>query len=69
MASSSDIEIKVHQHPSGNLTLQERNIGDTMWKDLYTTSDALSFYRAAVRKLADYAAQGIIVKQYTDITP
>ena len=67
MSSLKNIEIKVNHHPSGNLTLEERNVGDPNWTqfigtDLWANSDALSFYRAAIKKLADYVNQGIAVK-------
>lgn len=71
MSSQRCIEMQVDQHSSGNLTLKERNVGDRMWTDvkgkpLFVNLDAVSFYRAVARRLANYSRRGITVERYND---
>ena len=72
MASKRHIELQVDWHPSGNLTLKERAVGEMFWTDvkgLLGKRDAASFYRSVALRLADYASQGIVVEKYMDAGP
>ncbi|MHB0873760.1 MAG: hypothetical protein ACYC2J_11370 [Acidithiobacillus ferrooxidans] len=66
-----DIEVRVDSHPSGRLTLKERNIGELMWSDvadqgLLGNLNHVSFYRQVARRLANHAQKGIQVVNYND---
>ena len=71
MATPKKIEMHVDCHSSGRLTLKERAPSETMWNDiteekLFGNNDAVSFYRAVSKRMADYAAKGVVVASYVD---
>ena len=55
--------IRTTKHPSGNLTCEFREEGDTLWKDgkgyLFCNPDAISFYSAVEKWKSALRAQGI----------
>ena len=74
MSTSQQIEMQVDHHPSGRLTLKERNVGEAMWSDVKAQSlwgnlDAASFYQQVARQLANHAQAGVIVASYKDNGP
>ena len=74
MSTAQQIDVQIDHHPSGNLTLKERNVGEVMWGDvkaqgLWTNSDAASFYQQVAGRLASHAQAGIIVSSYKDTGP
>jgi len=74
MSTPQNIDVQIDHHPSGNLTLKERNIGEVMWSDvktqgLWANSDAASFYQHVAGRLASHAQAGIIVSSYKDTGP
>ena len=75
MATTSEIEMQVHYHPSDRYSLMERVPGTTVWTDaeasslLFKNSDATSFYRAVAKRMASLAANNVKVVSYLDTTP
>lgn len=70
MSNHQQIEMQIHRHPSGNLTLMERHDRASMWADVMfpniLRNDSASFYREVARRLANYAMNGIPVVSYKD---
>ena len=63
--------MQVDYHPSGRLTLKERNVGETIWTDvtaelLHGNSDAASFYQQVASRLANHAQTNVTVSSYKD---
>jgi len=74
MTTSRQIDVQVDHHPSGNLTLKERNVGQATWSDvkgehLVANSDAAQFYQQVAKRLASHAKNGVIVASYKDTGP
>ncbi|NOU01915.1 MAG: hypothetical protein HOO95_10140 [Gallionella sp.] len=70
MSTSQQIEVQVDYHPSGRLTLKERNVGET-WADvkaqgLFGNSDPASFYQQVAKRLAKHAQTNVTVSSYKD---
>lgn len=68
------IEVQVDSHPTGNLTLKERQQGEAMWVDiseegLFANDDPASFYKKVAQRLAAHSQKGVQIISYTDTTP
>jgi len=74
MTTSRQIDVQVDHHPSGNLTLKERDVGQAMWSDvkgehLGANPNVAQFYQQVAKRLARHAKNGVIVVSYKDTGP
>jgi hypothetical protein len=64
------VDLQIDHHPSGNRTLKQRDVGQTMWSDLrddlLANSNEATFYHAVVRHIGHLLEAGHQVKSITD---
>lgn len=61
----TNLELKVHYHPSGRRTLQRRNVGEQKFSDymgiLFGNTNEAEFYRAVAQELGNLMRDGVCV--------
>lgn len=61
--SKIEYQLQVDHHPSGNLTLKQREVGQSMWSDvrsngLFANSDRANFYKAVANYVVTLSSSG-----------